>query len=56
MVKTANQIIINLGLPIEELTILNEKQNKYLLSESILNYAELKKEFAETEFASFFEE
>lgn len=56
MIKTANQIIINLELPMEELTILNEKQNQYLLSESILNYTELKKEFAHTEFASFFEE
>jgi hypothetical protein len=56
MIKTTNQIITNIGLSVEEFIILNEKQNTRLLSESILNYAELKKDFAKTEYATFFDE
>ncbi len=55
-IETANQIIKKLELPQEELFIVNEKQNKLSLSESILNYEDLKKEFAQTKFAIFFEE
>lgn len=56
MTITANQIIKKLGLPVEELTVLNKKQSNRSLSVSIENYEELKNEFAETDFASFFEE
>ncbi len=55
-ITEANKVIDALQLPSEELTCLNKKLNTLPLSQTIINYAELKKEFYGTAWECFFEE